>query len=127
MWLLPWAPSFHAAKRSWPSHASVGNSRLRMYCPGASFRTPRPNEVWGTEGVTFAIFTPGPNDWPPSSERKIHSLNLGGGEGNTQSGLFVSILSAATYSLPFAGSTIGWAPMYWWKEQFSKVLVNLSA
>src|SRR5262245_33691315 len=98
----------------------VGNSRLRMYCPGPSWSSP-----FGTEEVTSAILTPAAKVWPPSDDLKIHSLKLGAAP--VQFGSSAAIVSAATESAPLL-ATIGTAPMYCANEQPGKALpLNLSA
>src|SRR5215475_4846311 len=80
--------------------AGEGNSIVRMYRPG-----PRNSSPSGVAGVTLAIFTPGPNDWPPLVDLKIHSEKVTGAP--VQWGSLTAIFSAVTYRVPDERSTIG--------------------
>jgi hypothetical protein len=66
-------------------------------------------------GVTSAIFTPGPNLWPPSVDLNTYWLNCT--VPPEQAGSSTRMRSAATYRVPLRVSTNGCAPMSCWKVQ----------
>src|SRR5438445_2087537 len=88
--------------------ARVGNSRLRMNCPGPSWKAPK---FWVEEVIGWTA--PADQFMPPSVEVKIASLKVTGAP--TQLGSFELMSSAASYTTPLA--TSGCAPMYWLKLQ----------
>src|SRR5215475_15946507 len=103
-----------------PRIAGEGNSTVRAYRPG-----PRNSSPSGVAAVTSAIFTPGPNVWPPSVDLKIHSDSAAGAP--VQWGALTAIFSAVTYRVPATLSTMGVAPMYCLNEHPVVGKVNLSA
>ena len=62
-----------------------------------------------------AILTAGPKVRPPSVDLKITSLMTSSAPWHSGSSTWKR--SAATYRVPEAGSTMGWAPRYWVNEQ----------
>ena len=112
-------PAFHAAYSLPFRIATTGNSIVRM-----GMARPRSMAPVALAGSTAPIVTLGPQVWPPSVDLKMDCSNAT--VPPSQVGSSTEIRSAATYSVPFAGSTTGYAPMYCWNEQVSKSSTALS-